>query len=100
MWAAMATELVSMEQTRLAILLIRALAGYLRVMEMLGLRFGDFQAPSRHGVASWSLHLLPQGSDGRSKTCQTDESVPLDAKYLSALTPVYELFSQQPAAPL
>ena len=63
----------------------------------MGLRFGDFQAPSQHGVASWSLHLFPQDRDSQSKTGQTDESARLDAKYLSALTPVYKLFSQQPA---
>ena len=95
-WAALCTEFVRMGHPRLAVMQMVGLGGYLRVMELLGVKFGDFQPPSAHGVRQWSLHLFAQEQAARSKTGQSDESVPLDAPYLLALRPAFEVFNRQP----
>ena len=57
-WAALATELVRMQEPLMAIYVIMLVDGYFRPGELLGLQRGGLLPPT-HATGSWTVLLFP-----------------------------------------
>ncbi|CAK0910262.1 unnamed protein product, partial [Prorocentrum cordatum] len=68
---------------------------YLRPGEMLGLTPRSFLPPAPGGVASWALLLFPQEGNLRSKTGESDDSIPLDSCRFVWMDSVYRAVSRR-----
>lgn len=96
-WAvrkAIAVDMARRGHGRPAIGTLMMVAVYLRVRELLSLKFGSLMAPTCQGVSAWTLILFPSEKEVRSKTGQTDDTVPLDAKAIQFLAPLFKEMSK------
>ena len=75
--------------------LLIGLSAYLRPHENFGLRRQDLLRPSS-SLHSWSLLLAPSESGRVTKTGHTDDSVPLDSKWASWMSPLLETLKAGP----
>jgi hypothetical protein len=89
-WFSLAGHAASGGNLRMGMAILIAVAGYLRVTELLNLTVGQLMKPSSLGVSSWSLFLHPIEKQVVSKTGQSDEAVVLDAPEVAFLIPLLE----------
>ncbi|CAK0892251.1 unnamed protein product, partial [Prorocentrum cordatum] len=80
MWVSIVVEIARLGFLMAAVLTLIMVEGYLRPGEMLGLTPASFLPPAPGGVATWALLLFPQEGNLRSKTGESDDSIPLDSR--------------------
>ncbi|CAK0841912.1 unnamed protein product, partial [Prorocentrum cordatum] len=95
MWAAICVEMARVGYLLAAALSLVMVECYLRPGEMLGLTRRSFLPPAPGGVASWALLPFPQEGNLRSKTGESDDSIPLDSRGFVWMDSVYRVLSRR-----
>ncbi|CAK0862525.1 unnamed protein product, partial [Prorocentrum cordatum] len=92
---------IVVEIARLGVLMAAVLTlimaeGYLRPGEMLGPTPASFLPPAPGGVATRALQLFPQEGNLRSKTGESDDSIPLGSRRFGWMDAIYQVLSRRP----
>ncbi|CAK0895503.1 unnamed protein product, partial [Prorocentrum cordatum] len=95
MWAAICVEMARMGYLLAAALSLVMVECCLRPGEMPGLAPRSFLPPAPSGVTSWVLLLFPQEGNLRSKTGESDDSIPLDSRRFVWMDSVCRVLSRR-----
>ncbi|CAK0904439.1 unnamed protein product [Prorocentrum cordatum] len=90
MWVAIVVEIARLGFLMAALLTLIMVEGCLRPGEMLGLTPAFFLPPAPGGVATCVLLLVPQEGNLRSKTGESDDSIPLDSRRCGWMEAIYQ----------
>ena len=81
-WAAVAVELVKMQQARMALFVLLSVSTYARPSELLRCLTRCLVRPTASALHEWAILLAPTELETPTKTGEFDHSVPLDSQYL------------------
>jgi hypothetical protein len=94
-WCALMISFIRKGKTRLAAMVLLMVITYLRPKELLMLTSRNFSRPTSSGVNAWVLVLFPQEGAARSKTNESDDTVPINSVLARWMDPIWEALKNE-----